>query len=90
MKIFGLTKDEEEVKKEATIYQIKPLMNNYDYKFYEILKSLEDKYTIMPQISLASITKKINNTRYYNDLFRNIDFAIFTKDYKQRKELIEI
>lgn len=28
LKFFGLTKDEEEVKKDATIYQIKPLMKH--------------------------------------------------------------
>ena len=70
-------------KKEETIYVLKPLMTAYEYKFYQILKTLEDEYIIVPQLNLASIVKKMNNNKYYNELFRNIDFAIFTKDYKK-------
>lgn len=76
--------------KEETIYVLKPLMTAYEYKFYQILKTLEDKYIIVPQLNLASIVKKMNNNKYYNELFRNIDFAIFTKDYKKLLLLIEI
>ena len=77
-------------KKEETIYMLKPLMTAYEYKFYQILKTLEDEYIIVPQLNLASIVKKMNNNKYYNELFRNIDFAIFTKDYKKLLLLIEI
>ena len=77
-------------KKEETIYVLKPLMTAYEYKFYQILKTLEDEYIIVPQLNLASIVKKMNNNKYYNELFRNIDFAIFTKDYKKLLLLIEI
>ena len=77
-------------KKEETIYVLKPLMTAYEYKFYQILKTLEDEYIILPQLNLASIVKKMNNNKYYNELFRNIDFAIFTKDYKKLLLLIEI
>ena len=76
--------------KEETIYVLKPLMTAYEYKFYQILKTLEDEYIIVPQLNLASIVKKMNNNKYYNELFRNIDFAIFTKDYKKLLLLIEI
>ena len=65
-------------------------MTAYEYKFYQILKTLEDEYIIVPQLNLASIVKKMNNNKYYNELFRNIDFAIFTKDYKKLLLLIEI
>lgn len=73
-----------------TIYEQKPLMSNYEFKFYKILEELKEEYEIMPQINLASIIKKINNNKYYSELFRNIDFAIFSKDYKELLLLIEI
>ena len=44
----------------------------------------------MPQLNLAAVVKKINNNRYYSELFRNIDFAIFTKDYQELLLLIEL
>ena len=77
-------------KNEETIYTRKKLMTDYEYKFYDILKELEDNYTIVPQLNLAAVVKKINNNRYYSELFRNIDFAIFTKDYQELLLLIEL
>ena len=65
-------------------------MTNYEYKFYQNIKELEDEYQIVPQLNLAAVTKKINNNRYYSELFRNIDFAIFSKDYQELLLLIEI
>ena len=90
---LGLIKEENEIeltKKEETIYAQKPLMTEYEYRFYQILKELEEDYIIVPQLNLATIVKKINNNRYYSELFRNIDFAIFSKDYKKVLLLIEI
>lgn len=78
------------IKNEETIYTRKKLMTDYEYKFYNILKELEDNYTIVPQLNLAAVVKKINNNRYYSELFRNIDFAIFTKDYQELLLLIEL
>lgn len=77
-------------KNEETIYTRKKLMTDYEYKFYNILKELEDNYTIVPQLNLVAVVKKINNNRYYSELFRNIDFAIFTKDYQELLLLIEL
>ena len=78
------------IKESNNKYQIKPFMTNYEYEFYNILKNIENTYSVVPQLNLASIIKKTNNDRYYNELFRNIDFAIFTKDYKKLLLLIEI
>lgn len=73
------------------VYCVKPFMSNYEYNFYLILKNIEDVYSIVPQLNLASVIKKNNsNNKYHNELFRNIDFAIFTKDYKKLLLLIEI
>lgn len=73
-----------------TIYELKPIMTEYENNFYNILKNLENEYKIIPQLNLASIIKKQNNNKYYNELFRNIDFAIFNKDFSKILLLIEL
>lgn len=64
-------------------------MSTYELLFYEKIKDLENEYKIVPQVNLATIVKKINRG-YINELFKNIDFAIFDKDYKNVLLLIEI
>lgn len=39
---------------------------------------------------MATILKKETNNYYINELFRNIDFGVFTKDYNKLLLLIEI
>ena len=90
LKYFGLIQEENKERRKDTIYIQKPIMTEYEYRFYLILKELENKYIIVPQLNLAAIIKKVNNNRYYSELFRNIDFAIFSKDYKKLLLLIEI
>ena len=75
-------------KKLKTIYKKKSFMTNAEYEFYLKLKSLEPEYKVIPQLNLASIINKENNNKYYTDLFRNIDFAIF--DNKERNVLLLI
>ncbi len=62
--------------------------------FYNKLIELEDEYNlkIQPQINLATIIKKKNNNYYkrVNELFRNIDFGIFSKNYNDLLLLIEL
>ena len=86
-KLFGLIEDEE--KSEIKIYERKEFMSTYELLFYEKIKDLENEYKIVPQVNLATIVKKINRG-YINELFKNIDFAIFDKDYKNVLLLIEI
>ena len=45
---------------------------------------------VHPQINLATVIKKISNQRYQNELYRNIDFAIFNYDYTKLLLLVEI
>ena len=73
-----------------TIYKKKHIMTNTEYEFYSKIKCLEPKYKVIPQINLAAIISKENNNRYYNDLFRNIDFAIFDNDLQKVLLLIEL
>lgn len=76
--------------KEQTIYELKPFMTAYERKMYNVFLKLGDEYKVIPQINLASIIRKKNNDHYYNDLFRNIDFAIFDKECQKLLLLIEI
>ena len=57
-----------------------------------MLIELEDELDVKihPQINLATIIKKEINNYYINELFRNVDFAIFDKDYKNILLLIEL
>ena len=65
-------------------------MTIYERKMYNIIKKLENEYTIIPQLNLAAIINKKNNNKYYSELFRNIDFAIFDKELENILLLIEI
>ncbi len=73
-----------------TIYERKSLITKTEMFFYSIIKELERDYKIVPQLNLASIIRKENNNYYYTDLFRNVDFAVCTKDYSKVLLLIEI
>ena len=59
-------------------------------KLFGLYEDKSDDTPIIPQVNLASIIKKKNNDRYYSDLFRNIDFAIFDRDCDNLLMLIEI
>lgn len=65
-------------------YKIRPsLMTKIEKQFYvAIRKILPDIYILQPQVNLASVIRKTTEERYQNELFRNIDFAIFDLDYK--------
>lgn len=65
-------------------------MTNNERLFYNKIKCLEPEYKIIPQVSLASIISKENNNKYYTDLFRNIDFAIFDTNLQEVLLLIEL
>lgn len=88
---FGIIKEEEEILKEKTVYKKKNIMTDYEYKFYLILKELEKyNYKVIPQVNLATIVEKVNNKKYYTELFRNIDFVIFNEDLTDVLLLIEV
>ena len=89
--LLGIIKKEEEILKEKTIYKKKNIMTDYEYKFYLILKELEKyNYKVIPQVNLATIVEKVNNKKYYTELFRNIDFVIFNEDLTDVLLLIEV
>lgn len=74
------------------IYSRKKFMTDYERYFYNIFVELENEFNVkvIPQVNLAAIIKKEINNYYINELFRNVDFAIFDKDYNNVLLLIEI
>lgn len=93
LSLFGIKNNSDEIIEKTntpTEYEKKPLMTIYERKMYNIIKKLENEYTIIPQLNLAAIINKKNNNKYYSELFRNIDFAIFDKELENILLLIEI
>lgn len=76
--------------KNKSNYIQKEIMTNCELSFYYKIMDLEEKYNIIPQLNLGTIIKKISNVSFRNELFRNIDFAIFSKDYSKLLLLIEL
>ena len=77
------------VDSEIQLYKRKSFMTDCEYEFYLKLLNLGDEYRIIPQINLATIIEKVNGG-FINELFKNIDFAIFDKDLKKVLLLIEL
>ena len=55
-----------------------------------MIKVLEPKYKIIPQVNLGTIIEKISSEKFENELFRNIDYGIFTNDFSKVLLLIEL
>lgn len=47
-----------------------------------VINSLPQGYYVQPQVNLASIITKNGNSRYQNELFRNVDACVFNMDFK--------
>lgn len=95
LNIFGINKNSSLSNKKGIAnyeYKVKCLMTNYERYFYSILIELESELDIKvhPQLNLSSVIEKITKTKYQNELFRNIDFALFDKYYNKLLLLIEI
>lgn len=89
IEVIDLEKDI--VNEEPFKYVKKPFMTWNEKQFYnKLLRLFGDKYIIQPQINLASIMNKVGEFDHYTDLFRNIDFGIFSKEGYQLLLLIEL
>ena len=67
------------------------MISNYEKYFYDILEqNFGYEYKVQTQVNLASIITKIDNYKYQNELYRNIDFGIFDKNTLKPLLLIEI
>ncbi len=63
-------------------YQAKKLLTYTELKFYDALKiAIPNNYLIYPQINLASIINRTDKHKYQSELYRNIDFVVFNKEY---------
>jgi hypothetical protein len=72
-------------------YTKKNIMTGTEQKFYNMLKHIVgEDYIVWPQINLAAVIKKNGQTRYQNELYRNVDFGIFLKDSHEILLLIEL
>ncbi len=71
--------------------QKESLITNYEKYFYNIFeKNFGEIYKIQTQVNLASVVSKVSQTRYQNELYRNIDFGFFEKETLKPLLLIEI
>lgn len=70
----------------------KNLMTKCEQKYFTALQNvIKGKYIVQPQVNLASIITKHSETfTRHNELFRNIDFGVFTVDTYTPLLLIEI
>ncbi len=71
-------------------YYKKRFMTDNELNFYNKIKTLENEdYKIVPQVNLATIIEKYGKS-FNNELFRNVDFAIFDRDFQNILLLIEL
>lgn len=71
-------------------YSRKKFLSESEKKFLELLLPLKQRgIIIIPQVNLASIIKKNGDARFNTELFRNVDFGLFDKDFRI-KLLIEL
>lgn len=60
----------------------KTLISKSEQEYYLAIKSsLPEGYWAFPQVNLASFVEKTDNSRFHNELFRNVDFLITDSNY---------
>ncbi len=91
LKVLGInnTKKQEQNYIIKNEYKKRNLMTQTELFFYNKIKELENEYKIIPQLNIGTIVEK-QNKGYRNELFKNIDFAIFSNDFKEILLLIEL
>ena len=66
------------------------LITQSEQSFFEAIKRcVPENYLVFPQINLASFINRTDDSRYRNELFRNVDFLITDSEYHP-KIVIEI
>ena len=94
LNLFGInTNHKKDIDKDTNnktnSYVERNFMTSTEMIFYNKIKELNDEYIIIPQVNLGTIIEK-KTKGYRNELFKNIDFAIFSKDFKEVLLLIEL
>lgn len=75
-------KVKKQIKNNEKIYVKKEYLTMSEKSFYNKLKKLEPQYKVIPQINLSTVINKTSNTKYHTELYRNIDYGIFTNDFQ--------
>jgi hypothetical protein len=77
-------RDLESINKPETQYKIKTnYITQTEREFARAIKEIiKEKYILLPQVPLSQLVIKKPATRYKNELYRIIDFCIFTKEYR--------
>lgn len=79
------------VDEEKKYEQKDSLLTHHEKYFYDILEeNFGINYKVQCQVNLASIINKTEQSKYQNELFRNVDFGIFDKETLKPLLLIEI
>lgn len=86
-----IAKTKVKIPKKKFLYESKKaLITETEKEFYIAIKSsLTAEYQVFPQMNLAAFIEKTDNSRFRNELFRNVDFLITDANYKP-KIVIEI
>ena len=66
------------------LYELKEsLLTKVEKEYLTAVKQqLPEGYFVQPQVNLASIIKKTDDSKFYNELYRNIDACVFNTEYK--------
>lgn len=69
---------------DSYVYEAKPvLISKNESGYYDAIKTaLPEGCIAFPQINLAAFVTRVDNTRFHNELFRNVDFLIVNAEYK--------
>ena len=84
--------DDNESDTSSVNYIPKQFLTNNEYNFLTKFIDLENELhvNIVPQVNLASVIQKVSDSRFNTELFRNIDFGVFSTDYSKLLLLIEL
>lgn len=73
------------------LYDVKKtLISKSEQEFYNAIKScVPEGYCVFPQINLATFIERTDDSRFHNELFRNVDFLVTDENYTP-KIVVEI
>ena len=69
--------------KQPRYYVKECLLTPTELEYLRVIRALlGNDYLVLPQVNLASVIDKKGDSNFRNELFRNIDFGVFNKDFK--------
>lgn len=82
--VSNIHRSENLINDQSSQYSAKgSIMTECERSYFEAIREIvEPKYTVQPQINLASVIDKKTHSQYRNELFRNIDFGVFDKQFR--------